>query len=631
MSALHPPRASPASPLNGGSDADSQNGKDKHSRQRCPCHPSCNSTSCAPVCPPPSFNDPDTRSTRPYYLFPLFLLINIATMSDRSIIAGASQEFSAFVSSAHDSPPKVQENPDMGIGLLQAAFIFGYSVAILLSGHYVHKIRWKPLVFTGMCVWWLGVLGSGNAKHYDSFWVLLFSRMATGCSEAAFQVVAPPLIHDRGGDRAGLWLSVYLTGLPVGLAFGYIYGSRMAGSEKWGWDWAYYWMCIASVPLIVALAFVKDETNGGILSGAGEYNTAAVDRQHTRDDDSSSSDGDEGLTAETPLLASEGSGEAPVTIDEEGHVKRKFTFWTEVKACLSSPVLVTLSLGWAAIIGVVASLGTFGGSFTLALQLYDDERDAAYWFGIAAALAGIIGTPLGGNIADRILIRYVGHASSDAAGRAEGVDDSLRFPIIESMVTRVNILVAVSLLFVFPTLAMQEAAFFLTFLFIGWTLLFMTQTSVNLTAMMSVARCHRPNALAFLMLTSHFLGDVPLPIILGLIKDKLAPACRIGSSGEFDDPEGCKEQEAGVRQTLAIAYSWVLWSLLFFELSRRFARRELRREISEARREEVNSLLLQEDGEESSFQYYHSRFQPPKPNQTATDDAPSSSLQEETP
>lgn len=78
----------------------------------------------------------------------------------------------------------------------------------------------------------------------------------------------------------------------------------------------------------------------------------------------------------------------------------------------------------------------------------------------------------------------------------------------------------------------------------------MTSTAINLVAMLSVERCHRPNAVAFLMLTSHFLGDVPLPIVIGLIKDKLAPACTIGETGDFVDPEGCKEQEAGIRHTL---------------------------------------------------------------------------------
>lgn len=266
--------------------------------------------------------------------------------------------------------------------------------------------------------------------------------MATGCSEAAFQVVAPPLIQDRGGRRSGLWLSVFLMGTPVGLSLGYIYGSRMAVSERWGWDWAYYWMCIASFPLLVAFACVKDETNGGILSGA--------------DGAGGGGGSGEGSEGEEPLLADDGRRPDPQT----------FTLLSETKACLGSPVLVTLSLGWAAMIGVVASLGTFGGAYVLALQLYDDERDAAYSFGIAAALAGVIGTPLGGKLADTVLERYVGGAGVDA-----GVEDSLRFPIVASMIARVNVLVVVALCFVFPTLLMENAPFFLTFLSIGWTLL----------------------------------------------------------------------------------------------------------------------------------------------------------------
>jgi MFS family permease len=118
----------------------------------------------------------------------------------------------------------------------------------------------------------------------------------------------------------------------------------------------------------------------------------------------------------------------------------------------------------------VASLGTFGGAYVLALQLYDNEREAAYWFGTSAALAGVVGTPIGGRLADKVLDRYVN--SMDGSARSgEGVDDTLRQSIIASMLSRINMLVVISMVFVFSTLAMQEAAFFLSFLIIGWTLL----------------------------------------------------------------------------------------------------------------------------------------------------------------
>ena len=43
----------------------------------------------------------------------------------------------------------------------------------------------------------------------------------------------------------------------------------MALSEVYGWEWAYYFICIATIPVVLVLAFVQDNTNGGILTGEG--------------------------------------------------------------------------------------------------------------------------------------------------------------------------------------------------------------------------------------------------------------------------------------------------------------------------------------------------------------------------
>lgn len=155
--------------------------------------------------------------------------------------------------------------------------------------------------------------------------------------------------------------------------------------------------------------------------------------------------------------------------------------------------------------------------------------------------------------------------------------------------------------------------------------LVMTQTGISVIAMLSVDRCHRPNALAFLMLTSHLLGDVPLPIVIGLIKDKMAPACRVGPSGEFVNPEQCREQQSGVRKSLAIAYSWVLLSLIFFEIARQFALRNSRQEIGTVRSEDHDNNLLSHGRkvgrEKGGFAYSHFRFQPRRTKVAKGDDA----------
>ena len=128
MSAPSSPLANPQSPLISDDDDEddeddeddhSGTGKQSHQRQRHHHH----RISISGL----SFNDPNTGNTRSAYLFPLFLIIYVATMTDRCIIAGASREFSAFVSSAHDSPAMARENPDAGIGLLQGELSSSFS------------------------------------------------------------------------------------------------------------------------------------------------------------------------------------------------------------------------------------------------------------------------------------------------------------------------------------------------------------------------------------------------------------------------------------------------------------------------------------------------------------------------
>mmetsp|Transcript_10166 Transcript_10166/g.21841 ORF Transcript_10166/g.21841 Transcript_10166/m.21841 type:complete len:419 (+) Transcript_10166:1-1257(+) len=322
--------------------------------------------------------------------------------------------------------------------------------------------------------------------------------------------------------------------------------------------------------------------------------------------------------------------------------KQEFTLLSEIKTCLSSPTLVSLSLGYAAMIGVVSSLGTFGGAFILALQLFDDERTAAVCFGIAAALSGVIGTPLGGKLVDRVMERHFhqenhnpnhdhnqNHTTTTSSSTSSSpianttnpmglnIDPTTRNTLLSSLLPRLNLLVLLAVLFVLPTLLMQQAAFFLSFLFLGWTFLFATQTGLMVSAMLTVDRAHRPNALAFLTLTSHILGDVPAPIALGWIKDRLAPECRIGEDGDFEDPEGCAEEEEGVRLGLGVAYLWMGWSLVFFEVARRFAKRGLvRTEAKEERNGGGEDGYQRGDGGKAGREggndvadYYHSRFQ----------------------
>ena len=90
---------------------------------------------------PTFYNEHGT--TRPFYLFPLFLLINIITMADRAIIPGASQEFLGFLGSAFDSPRVVKENPDAGLVRLLYILFTIYCLIInddALSSRFIYNI-----------------------------------------------------------------------------------------------------------------------------------------------------------------------------------------------------------------------------------------------------------------------------------------------------------------------------------------------------------------------------------------------------------------------------------------------------------------------------------------------------------
>jgi hypothetical protein len=105
--------------------------------------------------------------------------------------------------------------------------------------------------------------------------------------------------------------------------------------------------------------------------------------------------------------------------------------------------------------------------------------------------------------------------------------------------------------------------------------------------------------------------------------DQLAPNCRVGSDGEFIDPDQCSEEEGGVRLTLAIAYAWTIWSLFFFELARRFAVKEQKKDdeqrlsdhrLSKSNKAVKNSMITREKehiGDRGNLNYYHSKFKPP--------------------
>ena len=80
----------------------------------------------------------------------------------------------------------------------------------------------------------------------------------------------------------------------------------------------------------------------------------------------------------------------------------KPTLLSEIKACCSSPIFLCIVFAYAAYTAVLIALSTFGASFVMALGIFDKETTAATIFGGLICIAGIVGTPIGGYIIDRL-------------------------------------------------------------------------------------------------------------------------------------------------------------------------------------------------------------------------------------
>lgn len=91
--------------------------------------------------------------------------------------------------------------------------------------------------------------------------------------------------------------------------------------------------------------------------------------------------------------------------------------------------------------------------------------------------------------------------------------------------------------------------------------------AMNMAVMLCVEQEHRVVAVATNVLCLHVFGDVPAPIIVGLIKDRLVPNCSQPSNSNDDNiaaTTGCRDEAKGLRNTMRIVELWLLWVIVAF-------------------------------------------------------------------
>lgn len=485
-----------------------------------------------------STEKPSPKQTPTNAIFIILSLLCLVTSVDRSIVGGAFSGISSFVSNAPDTPEVFKKNPSAGVGLISSVFIVGYSFSMVLTGHLAHKIKWKNLAFGGMVIWTITVWLSGLSYDVNSFYLLIFSRLTSGVAEASFYVIAPPIIEERGGAHAGLWMSIFVGAFPLGVAIGIFFGAII--SNTYNWSYCFYTMAYATLPLVISVFFIQDNVNGGVLAPDRTVNSC------------------DGI--------------------EEDH-KVHFTFTEEIIYCLTSKKLVAVILADAVQVAATTTLGTFGAALIFSLDLFDSEESSALAFGLVIALAAVTGTPFGGMITDVILEQLGANPSSDK--------------ILSALLPTISIGVGISCCFFLSTYILTfSTTAYMTAIFLGGFFSFSVTSAILRCILNSVDKDHRPNAVGMNAVLKHVLGDIPATIIFGLVKDSLTPGCIISLEGEYTDPEACKDQKNGSLITVMCIFVYYGFSIVFFELAHCLTLRDLvsNKSISDSSEKTVASL-----------------------------------------
>lgn len=533
---------------------------------------------------------PNLFYLKPKFLFILFSFVNLLNFIDRGIIPGATNEFNSFIEDTMST-----NTPDVYLGLLQSSFIVGYSVGSLFFGHLIHHYGRFYLTGVGCGIWIIAVFFSGLSYSVNSYVFLLFARMLSGIGEASLQCSIPPWIQKLAPSKQkGAWLSLFYTAIPVGTALGYAYSSLIATTI--GWEWAFYIEGIVMLPLVLFMFHISPyfpcenkTTHHNSISSQSESHQAHFNIEKEPNPHSSFS--------QTSGL--EEDKEYPTALDE-------------LRIVMVRNLYLCFIAGYAAEVAVLIGLSTFGSSFVMGLGFFDTESEASTVFGVVVSLAGIIGTPVGGILLDKLLAieeqkdrKSISENSIVVTPSSIGIQEELskEMPqlgannnedigssnsmLVESLIPKretkfnehkrqLKAITKMSSFFCFwgsvclcLVYWMEFKELFLFFIGLGCAFIFLCNSAINMGLMLSVPEQDRSFAIGMSNVLVHAFGDVPSPIIVGYLKDSLAPGCIASADddGNIAASQECRDDENGLRLCILFVCVWLFWTVLFFGLA----------------------------------------------------------------
>jgi predicted MFS family arabinose efflux permease len=188
-----------------------------------------------------------SESKRAAYALTVLFFINTMNFFDR-VIGGALGE-----------PIRREWNlSDSALGALGTAFTLLYAFVGLPLGRLSDRVPRRGILAIAVFVWSALTALSGVTRN---FWQLFVTRLGVGVGEAACAPAATSLIGDLfPAHKRARALSIFMMGLPIGIALSYLVGSYVA--HAWGWRAAFYVAGIPGVLAAIAALFITEPVRG---------------------------------------------------------------------------------------------------------------------------------------------------------------------------------------------------------------------------------------------------------------------------------------------------------------------------------------------------------------------------------
>lgn len=188
-----------------------------------------------------------TTRTKTMYALGVLFAINTLNFFDRQVFGAIAEPVR-----------KEWALSDSAIGLIGTAFTLVYAAVGLPLGRMTDKVSRKKVLAGGVFIWSLLTAASGLAMSY---WQLFLLRLGVGVGEATCAPAATALIGDLfPADKRSRALSIFMLGLPIGIALSYAISGSVAHS--YGWRAAFYVAGLPGLFCVLAVLFIYEPRRG---------------------------------------------------------------------------------------------------------------------------------------------------------------------------------------------------------------------------------------------------------------------------------------------------------------------------------------------------------------------------------